>query len=379
MEKRGAQFLPSEGVRAPSTIEMVEADSTRPGRINLSWWYRFSAPAEPAASASLQQREAYRRGKLISIALLGQIAIIVALVPTIGVFVNHALIPNLIGMLIVLSFAVILNRGGRVIIAGILAVAGLDLSLMLNFLAYPDVTVFLLPLLDLLVLPELFAVSLLPAWAVFVAMFIHIAFIVSSLTFLFPQSAELRALLHTSALQDALARPIAIQVLVAVISYLWVSSATQAIARANRATTIAAFERAMAEQNQAEIEQKRLLEESIQMIVQVHARVANGNMGARVPLAQGNVLWEVAGSLNTLLARLQRLRQDAFQLQQTNQAIALFLRARERANNGLIPWQPTGTAVDALVMQHNSRLQSAVSLEQGQHSLLRNKNHLERL
>src|SRR5438874_1320237 len=158
---------------------------------------------------------------------------------------------------------------------------------------------------------KLFAVSLLPPIAVFVDALFNIAFIVAALTFLFPQNAELRVLLHTSALQDALARPIVIQVLVAVISYLWVNSATQAIARADRATTIAALERTMAEQAQVEAEQKHQLEASIQQIVEVHTRVANGDFSARVPLDQGNTLWEVAGALNNLLARIQRLRYEA--------------------------------------------------------------------
>ena len=164
-----------------------------------------------------------------------------------------------------------MNRRGNVVVAGVLVVLGLDLSIMLDFLSYPQLTVFLLPLLDLLVLPELFAVSLLPPRAVFVDALFHVAFIVATLTFLFPQSAELHALLQTSSFQDALARPIVVQVAVAVISFLWVSSATQAIARADRATTIAALERSMAEQAQIEAEQKHLLEESIQQIVHIHA------------------------------------------------------------------------------------------------------------
>jgi hypothetical protein len=334
-----------------STVEMIEPDFSKPAK--LGWWYRFAAPSEPDPSANLKEREVHRRGKLISIALLMQIVVIIVVLATVAVFVNHSLIPNLMVMLVVLAVAVKLNRSGNVMIAGILAVIGLDLSIMLNFLAYPQLTVFLLPMLDLLVLPELFAVSLLPPRAVFVDALFHIAFIVASLTFLFPQSAELQALLHTSALQDALARPIVIQILVAVISYLWVNSATQAIARADRATTIAALERTMAEHAQLEAQQKRELEASIQQIVQVHARIANGDFSARVPLKQGNTLWEVAGSLNNLLARLQRLRQESLKLQQLSNAVTKFYHVRGLAKNGFIPWKSTGTPVDILVQQHN--------------------------
>ncbi len=351
-----------------STVEMIERSTGTASK--MGWWYRFSAPPEPALSATLKQREAYRRGKLISIALLMQIVVIIVVLFTVGIFVNHALIPNLAGMLVVLSIAVFMNRRGNVIAAGILAVLGLDLSLMGNFFSYPQLTVFLLPFFDLLVLPELFAVSLLPPRAVFIDALFHIAFIVAALTFLFPQSKELHDLLQTSVIQDALARPITIQVLVAVFSYLWVTSATQAIARADRATTIAALERSIAEQAQLEAERKRQLEADIQHIVQVHAHVANGDFSVRVPMEPGNTLWEVAVSLNNLLARVQRYRQDSQRLQHLSTVLEQYFHLRNQAQNGIIPWKPTGTVVDALVQQHNAmQLRSAPRQEVSQDRL----------
>lgn len=340
-----------------STVEMVDQDLHQ--RSRMDWWYRFSAPPEPGSTSSFAQREAYRRGKLISIALLFQLAIVIILLPTVGLFVNHALIPNLAIMVVLLCIAISLNRKGQVVLAGILAVAGLDMSLMLNIATYPALSSFLLPLFDLLVLPELFAVSLLPPLAVFVDAFFHICFIIASLTFLFPQSAELKALLHTAAIEDALARPIVIQVLVAVITYLWVKSATQAIERADRATSIAMLEREMAEQGVLVAAEKQQLEESIRQIIAVHTRVANGDYSARVPLLiRGNVLWEIAGSLNNLLSRLQRYRQDALMLGRTNEAINRLFQVRNRVRNDLIPWQRTNTPIDALVQQHNGFVQA---------------------
>ncbi len=336
-----------------STVEMIEQQPLVQ-KSRLGWWYRVAAPNPPIDSANLQQREVYRRGRLISIALLMILVVATIVMLTVGVFVNHALGYNIAATIVILLLAVAMNRRGQVIIAGILVVSALDLSLMLNWLSYPTISIFLLPLLDLLVLPELFAVSLLPPIAVFIDASIHIIFIVSTLTFLFPQDSALHALLHTTSLQDALARPIVIQVSVAVITYLWVTSATQAIARADRATTIATLERTMAEQAQMEAEQKRELERSVQQIIQTHMHVANGNFSARVPLHQGAVLWEVAGSLNNLLSRLQRWRQDSLKLHQYDAALALYIQARNQQPNGRISWHPTGTPVDILVQQHNS-------------------------
>lgn len=336
-----------------STVEMVEQEElAKPSR--LGWWYRIAAPPPPADSANLAQREAYRRGRLISIALLMILIVAGVVMLTVGIFVNRALGYNLAATLAVLLIATFLNHRGKVVIAGILVVASLDLSLMLNWLSYPTISIFLLPLLDLLVLPNLFAVSLLPPLAVFIDALIHIVFIVSTLTFLFPQDPAMRALLHTAAIQDALARPIVLQVSVAVITYLWVTSATQAIARADRATTIAALERAMAEQAQQEAEQKHELERSIQQIIQTHTQVARGDFSARVPLNQGAVLWEIAGSLNTLLSRVQKWRQDSLRLQQYHSALALYVQAHQQHPHDIISWQPTGTPVDILVQQHNT-------------------------
>ena len=370
MDKRELNQPTNTSAQVLSTVEMVEPDLVKPGK--MGWWYRLAAPPEPVTSANLKQRAVYRRGKLISIALLLQIVIIIVVLFTVGIFVNHSLIPNLAVMLLVLAFAVFMNRRGNVIVAGILAVVGLDLSIMLNFLSYPQLTVFLLPMLDLLVLPELFAVSLLPPRAVFVDALFHILFIVAALTFLFPQDAQLRAVLHTTAFQDAVARPIVVQVLVAVISYLWVNSATLAIARADRATTIAALERTMAEQAQLEAEQKRMLEASIQQIIQVHMRVANGDYSARVPFEQGNTLWEIAGALNNLLARVQRLRHDALKLQQTNNAAASYFHSRNQSHDGFIPWKPTGTVIDILVQQHNTLFQAALWQEHARNAFQHN-------
>jgi hypothetical protein len=63
--------------------------------------------------------------------------------------------------------------------------------------------------------------------------------------------------------------------------------------------------------------QKQELESGIQLILETHVQVANGDFATRAPLAQDHLLWQVAYSLNNLLARLQRLSQAEAELQQT--------------------------------------------------------------
>ena len=64
-------------------------------------------------------------------------------------------------------------------------------------------------------------------------------------------------------------------------------------------------------------EQKHQLETGIQLILQTHVRTANGDFSARAPLAQDHILWQIAYSLNNLLARIQRLSYAETELHQT--------------------------------------------------------------
>lgn len=61
---------------------------------------------------------------------------------------------------------------------------GLDMSVMGNLFSFPALSAFALPMLDLLIIPELFAVSLLPPVAVFVDAAVHVVFIIVAFTFL---------------------------------------------------------------------------------------------------------------------------------------------------------------------------------------------------
>jgi hypothetical protein len=63
--------------------------------------------------------------------------------------------------------------------------------------------------------------------------------------------------------------------------------------------------------------QKQELEGGIQMILDTHVQVANGDFSTRAPLTQDHLLWQVAYSLNNLLARLQRLSQAEAELQRS--------------------------------------------------------------
>ena len=348
----------------------------------LEWWYRLTAPAVPSISANLEQREIARRGRLTSTILLFVALIIIALAMPVAVFQNHLLIPVFLGLIGLVATALLFNRSGKITIAGIFVVIGVDAGLATSLLTTPGgLHANSVPLYDLMVQAELVAVSLLPPQSVFIVALINSIFIWASLTYQ-PHTPDLNALLAFAG-PEVLARPIVLEVIVAVVTYLWVRSAMQAIARADRAEVIASLEHAIAEQEHTVAQQKRQLDSSIQQIVDTHMRVANGDFSARVPLTGDNVLWQIAGSLNNLLSRLQRLRhfeqeiqvmqpqmqrlrnesQELYRTKEEIHHLATTIR-RARAEKTSIPLTRTGTIVDSLIQELNAmnHIPSAVRL-----------------
>ena len=113
---------------------------------------------------------------------------------------------------------------------------------------------------------------------------------------------------------DVIAQPIALQLIVAIVTYLWVRSAQRAIARADRAEEIAELQR-------REAERSHQLETGIQQLLQTQVRAANGDLMARANLSQDNMLWQVGVSLNTLLTRLQKAGRQASRAEYENQQL----------------------------------------------------------
>lgn len=274
----------------------------------LDWWYRLSAPPPAAPTASLAEREVARRGRLTSLVLLGAIVIATFLAIPVVALQNPMLAPGIAGLDALFFIAVWFNHRGRINVAGVIVLISAMLGIPASIITAPGgLSTNSVPLYDLMIQSELFAISLLPAPTVFLVAAINCAFIVLDFN-LQPHTADLNALIAKAG-AEVLARPIILQVLVAVVIYLWVRSALQAIARADRAEVIAILEHDIAEQEHAIAEQKRQLDLSIQQIVETHNRVSNGDISARIPLTRNNVLWEIAGSLNNLLSRFQRALQ----------------------------------------------------------------------
>lgn len=292
----------------PSWEMMPRFQDRRRDRSPLAWWYRWAAPVDPGKDAPFEQRESFRQGRIASVILLLMLLVVIAFIPLALSSANLYTLPIVLALLVVACIAVLLNRQGKVLLVGIFIVFSVNAALVLTIITAPiiDLNVGSLPVFDLFILSELAAVTVLPAVSVFVVAFINCIYIVASIL-LMPHFADLGALMAHS-VYTVLIRPVALQVVVAVVTYLWVRNAQDAILRADRAEVIAQLEHAIASQ-------KRELDYGIQQLLQTMVQAANGDMSVRSPLAQGHVLWQVAVSLNTLLSRLQRSSQSDYELQ----------------------------------------------------------------
>jgi hypothetical protein len=280
------------------------------------WWYSIASPAMPGSTASFNEMERFRRGRIGSQIVLALCVLLLLSIIAGFVGTSTYLIPIVIGAFCALIVAMMLNRMGKVNTAGCIVVLTSSAFPIFNIVLTPDgLSILILPLYGLLVLPLLCAVSFLPPWWVFVVAFSNSIFTLVSLIYL-PRTAELSALLAV-AFVGVITPIVFSQIIVSVVAYAWVRSTTQALIRADHAEEVAKLEHDMALQAEEAARQKQLLEASIQKIVETHMRVANGDLGARVPLTDDNVLWQISGSLNNLLARAQRWRQEAAQFEQS--------------------------------------------------------------
>ncbi len=310
----------------------------------LGWWWHLTAPPEPPGSSSFAARERARRGRLASVFLL------VFLLIGLGALYQYVIVDNdhpaMVSVLLV-AFALagvagLLNRLGWVTAAGLLLAALADLPLP----GAPatalggKLDVLHLGAFYLLVGSEIVAASVLEPWTVFPVAVVNSILVYATIT-LMPHTSALAQVLASNNGQQALAGPIVMQVIVAVVSYLWAQSTLRALRRADRAEEIAALEL-------RELERTHELEEGVQQLLAVHVHLANGNFNVRAPAMRNTLLWQVGNSLNTLIGRLARLAQADFALRRTQDEAHHLADAILIMRSGRQPiWPaPSGTPLD---------------------------------
>jgi hypothetical protein len=205
-----------------------------------------------------------------------------------------------------------------------------------------------LPNYDALVVVVLVAATLLPHWTIFAVAALNTAMIVADYALRkHHPNVQQDALLYASqTLQtiSLLVRPIALELIVALVAYLWIRGTDEAIRRADRAEEIARLE-------QREAERARELEEGVQQLLAVHVHVANGDFRIRAPQLRSAALAQIGQSLNNLINRLGRFAQVEAVLYRTQTEALQLADALQRARKG----QPfnlppaSGTPLDPVV------------------------------
>lgn len=304
----------------------------------LAWWWRRSGPPEPPPTAGFDEREQFARGRLVSSALLCYFAVDLLLFP-LALHLPLVLWSELI-VFIGNCAAIWLNRDGRVETAGAALVASADAALVVGMQGGAGhlLDIYLLPGLDLFIIPTLIAAVALAPRRVFPVAAVNSA-LVAGLILVQP---------HTHALQQLMAvqwylvvsRPICLQIIVASIAYLWVRGMLRAVRRADLAEEVAAL-------RQREVERNRELADGVRQLLDTHAQVANGQLHVRAPIIRGSLLFPLSAGLNTLISRLDTAESRRRRAERQAHALCQALEAWNRGER--VEWPaPSGTAIDAV-------------------------------
>ncbi len=275
----------------------------------LSWWYRLTSPPDAPAEASFAQRDRVRRGRLAS-ALMLFLLLVLLLASAIGFFgTNHVILAVTPTMFVAILISIPFNRRGLVEVVGVVMALGLTGGMYTSMLTAPG---GLAPadkdILYLLFFSDLFVATLLPVNWVWVVAALNV-FLSSYLLFVARHTPALDTLLAHGGAWIVLFRVVQIHVIVSGVVWILLGNLQAAIRRADRAEEVARLQHDLAEIARQTAREKAVLEQSMAAIIEVHVRLANGDVQARVPITQGNVLWQVAGPLNTLLGRYQQARE----------------------------------------------------------------------
>jgi HAMP domain-containing protein len=332
---------------------------------SVHWWLRLTSSGWNLPQTTFDEREHKRRSQMTSWIILGLLLADGALL-----WVNSHNLGDFSALLLIgvgLLSVTFLNRLGFVTWAGILIIFLICGGVLGSLMFQPGKSALdVLPSYDLLTVAVIVAASVLPRPSIFVVAAMNIGLI--CLDFLLEsQAVDVQRALQaypsiTAGMLALLARPLALQLVVATVAYFWARGTHAALVRADQMEELIALEHTMAAQ-------RRQLESGVQDILEALVRVANGQLSTRIPVNQDYLLWQITSALNNLLNRLQRASMAEHEFHRTQEEISRLAQAIEDAQSGLAPlWPaPAGTPVDLLIDRITGiryRGDSSVSLTQ---------------
>jgi hypothetical protein len=311
------------------------------------WWLRLTSSSSSRPLRTQADRELTRRSDLIAWIILCLLATVL-LFGLIARDDREALL-TLVGLALGLGFAIVLNRVGHVTLAGTLLIGVVAGAIWGYMLASPlGLTMDQLPNYDLLAVTVVIAASILPRSAAFLVAALNSALIVTDYL-LRPHNANLiaDAALYSSVTQQTvslLVRPIALNVVMAVIAYLWVRGTDRAIRRADRAEELAVLE-------SRELERAQTLEEGVRYVRETIAQWAHGDLTARVPVMPMPALRSMRDDLNGFIIAFSYLSNADYHLRRLQGEVSHLTVALDQwAQGRAAVWPtPSGTALDRVL------------------------------
>ncbi len=306
------------------------------------WWLDFVAPPRtPETTASPQLREKLRKAELIGYFLF--------------IFVFFAFFDLLLALLswhilsmidvflfmIFLGFVGWINRKGRTSLAAGLLIGVIVISIMfvITFVLPGKGGADLFPTYDFFIYPIMIGGLFMPRKLIIPFTLIEIVFIWYNLIFQ-PHPPDILQARYSSVFLLWLARPTLMLIVTAIVSWLGSRSVERSILRADHAEELVAAERQLATQSRMLLEQQEQLKAEIAHILIVHREAVAGNYSIRAAINNRGMIWQVACSLNNLLARCQELARDREELIRTRgdiEKIADYIQQTRHGNVVAIP------------------------------------------
>jgi hypothetical protein len=330
----------------------------------LGWWSRHTSLPDAKPGVSFAERDRVRRARIASpmMLFLAILLLLVAVIAFLGQ--NSNLLPVVYTLYPIIGFCLFLNRKGLVTLVGILLslglVGGMCMTLIITAL-HGGLRPIDTQILFLLFFDEIFFAMLLPINAVFLVALLNLLISLVVL-YLAPHAPALTTFLAHGGSFSTLFRLGQIHLIVPFALWVLVKTMQEQTQRANTAEELARLQHHVSELASQQATEKEALEQSIELLLMVHTRVANGDLNARVPLTRDLVLWDVAGQLNNLIARYQKARQDVQQAEQLireRQHMMLFHPTfRQAVQQALREQRPlqvprSGTALDLFLKELN--------------------------
>ncbi len=331
----------------------------------IETWLRFTGASYEQAGTSIEEQERVRHSRLLSAILFCSGITILFLIPT-AIPVPSYWIPIILNLFFS-AVALVLNRSGKVTIAGIFFVLAIDVTLIIGQVTLPTgIRNSNIPDFDLFILPILISGIILPKRLIPFIALMHIAIIITLFNVL-PHDVLLTEEIKVnqggfaySELSDA----IIIQIVGSAIAWLGAWSVDKALQRASRAEDLAQARQRLQRQSLQLIEQKQRLDYGIDIVKNAQARFANGDFKARARL-QDNELAPLAISFNLLAERMNRITQVAQDYTRLEQALKQLLDVQQTLMYGgtIKSYQPTGTLVDRMqpIIQRCYQLSSVIT------------------